>query len=114
MPSEHDLALPRAAGLLEHVRAHHEVGVPVAAGVRAVRADAADLGCEVEDELRPGVGEEPLGVGLTRQVVVAAPGDERLDPVRLQPLDEMRAEEAASAGDEHAHAGKRRRRAPVR
>ena len=49
-------------GLLEHVRAHHQVRVPVAAGVRAVRADAADLGGEVEDELRARVVEEPRRV----------------------------------------------------
>ncbi len=48
--------------LLEHVRAHDEVRVPVAAGVRPVRADAADLGGEVEDELRARVGEEPRRV----------------------------------------------------
>ena len=38
-------------GLLEHVRAHHQVGVPVAAGIGPVRADPTDLGREVEDEL---------------------------------------------------------------
>ena len=48
--------------LLEHVRAHHQVRVPVAARVGAVGADAADLGGEVEDELGLGVVEEPLGV----------------------------------------------------
>ena len=52
------------ACLLEDVRAHDEVRVPVAARAGAVRADAADLGGEMEDELRPGVGEEALGVGL--------------------------------------------------
>ena len=35
--------------LLEHVRAHQQVRVPVAPGVRAVRTDAADLRGEVED-----------------------------------------------------------------
>ena len=44
--------------LLEDVRAHHQVRVPVAAGVGAVRADPADLGREVEDELRLGVVEQ--------------------------------------------------------
>ena len=50
--------------LLEHVRSHHEVRVPVAAGVGAVGAYPADLGSEVEDELRLGVGEEPGRVVL--------------------------------------------------
>ena len=58
---------------LEHVRAHHQVRVPVAAGVRAVRADPADLGGEVEDELGLRVGEQPLGVVVASQVVVAPP-----------------------------------------
>ena len=58
--------------LLEHVRAHDQVRVPVAAGVGAVGADAADLGGEVEDELRPGVVEQPRRVvGHLGQVVVA-------------------------------------------
>ena len=83
------------ARLLEHVRAHHQVRVPVAAGVGAVRADAADLGGEVEDELRLRVGEQPLGVVPARQVVVAR-GARRTTscPSRLEPLDEVRAEEA--------------------
>src|SRR5205823_2157952 len=84
-------------GLLEDVRPHHEIRVPVAAWARAVRADPPDLRGEMEDELGPGVVEEALGVGLPRQVVVAATGDERLDPLRPQPLHEMRAEEASSA-----------------
>ena len=89
--------------LLEHVRAHHQVRVPVAARVRAVRADAADLGGEVEDELRPRVGEEALGVVPARQVVVAAARRRTAScPSASQPLDEVRAEEAAAAGDEDA------------
>ena len=49
---DHELLDLVQPGLLEHVRAHHQVRVPVAAGVGAVRADPADLGGEVEDELR--------------------------------------------------------------
>ena len=86
--------------LLEHVRTHEQVRVPVAAGVGAVRADAADLGGEVEDELGARVGEQPRRVVQRGEVVVAAPGDERRRGRRLEPLDEVRAEEAAAAGDE--------------
>ena len=100
MPAITSFATPVHARELEHVRAHHQVRVPVAAGVLAVRADAADLGGEVEDELRPRVGEQPLRVVVARQVVVAPPGDEDVVPVALEPLDEMRAEEPAAAGDE--------------
>ena len=42
------------ARLLEHVRTHHQVRVPVATRVRAVRADPADLGREGEDTLGAG------------------------------------------------------------
>ncbi len=59
------------ARLLEHVRAHDEVRVPVAARVRAVRADAADLGREMEDELglahrRRGARRRPRASGRSR------------------------------------------------
>ena len=52
--------MPRETCLLEHVRAHHQVRVPVAAGVGAVGADTADLGGEVEHELGRGVGEQSI------------------------------------------------------
>ena len=86
--------------LLEDVRAHREVREPVAAGIRAVRADAADLGGEVEHELGFGVAEQPRGVVHRREVVVGAARDDDLVAVGLEPLDEVRAEEAAAAGDE--------------
>ena len=91
-------------GLLEHVRAHHQVRVPVAAGVGAVRADPADLGGEVEDELGAGLVEETRRRVHRRQVEVAPPGGEHLMPVRLEPLDEARADEAAASGDQRSHA----------
>ena len=90
-------------GLLEHVHAHLQVRVPVAAGVRAVRADAAHLRREVERDLGPRVVEEARGVVGPRQVVVAAPRGDDLVTVALEPLDEMRAEEAAPACDERPH-----------
>ena len=89
--------LPRE---LEHVRTHDQVRVPVAARVGAVRADAADLGGEVVDELRPRVGEQTLRVVPARQVVVGAARDERLLAALAQALDEVRADEPAPAGDE--------------
>ena len=73
---------------LEHVRAHHQVRVPVAPGVRDVRADAADLGCEVEDSLRLGVAEHPFGVVPAGQVVVGLPRGEDGVTVGREPLDQ--------------------------
>ena len=86
------------AAQLEHVRAHDHVRVPVAAGVGQVRADAADLGGEVEDALRLRLVEQALGVLVAREVEVAPPRDE--DVVR-------RAPRAARRG---ASRGSRRRR----
>ena len=114
MPATTSLRRPVQAHLLEHVRAHHQVRVPVAARVGAVGADAADLGGEMEDELGLGVVEQPGGLGHVGQVGLGAPRDDDVVPVRLEPLDEVRAEEAAAAGDENAHRGQRtslRRRA---
>ena len=91
------------AALLEHVRAHEQVRVPVATWVRPVGADPADLGGEVEDELRLRVLEEARRVGGRRQVVVAAAGRDDLVLVRLQALDQVRAEKPAAAGDESLH-----------
>ncbi len=88
------------ARLLEHVRAHHQVREPVAAGVRAVGADAADLGREVEDELRPDLVEQPRCLRHVGEVELEAPGNGDLVALRLEPLHEVRAEEAAAARDE--------------
>ena len=101
---DHELLDLVQPGLLEHVRAHHQVRVPVAAGVGAVRADPADLCGEVEDELGARVLEEARRVVHRRQVVVAPARCEDLVSVGLEPLDESRAEEAAAAGDERPHA----------
>ena len=91
------------AALLEDVRAHDEVCVPVTAGVGAVRADSAHLGGEMKDEVGPRLREEPGGVLHRRQVVVAAARHDDLLPVGLEALDEVRADEATAAGDEYAH-----------
>ncbi len=99
------MAVSWRRALLEHVGAHQQVRVPVAAGVRAVRADPADLGGEVEDELRLGVGEQARRVVHRGQVVVEPPRDEDVVPVVAQSLDEVRAEKAASTCDERSHRG---------
>ena len=96
----HELVYRVQARELEDVSSHHEVRVPEAPGVGSVRADAADLGGEVEDHPRPGLVEEPLGLLPARQVVVAAARDDDVVAVGAQPLDEVRAEEPAAAGDE--------------
>src|SRR5262249_40880547 len=103
-----ELLDPVQTRLLEHVHAHLQIRVPVAAGVGAVGTDPADLGREVEDELRLGFGKQTLGVGLVRQVVGGAPRDEDVGAAGGQQLEEVRSEEATAAGDEdaaHAFAG---------
>ena len=98
----------RVAGeprLLEHVRAHHQVRVPVAARVRAVRADPADLGREVEDELGPASVEEPRGVVHRASGRSRDGADDDVVALFAEALHEPRAEEPAAAGDEDAHAG---------
>ena len=102
-PDQDDLAGAVHAALLEDVCAHHQVRVPVAAGVGAVRADASDLGGQVDDELGPGVREQPLDVGRDRQVVVAPARHERLHAVRAEALDQVRAQEARATRDQDAH-----------
>ena len=65
-------ATPCEPALLEHVRAHQQVLVPVPAGVGAVRADPADVGREVVHDLRPRVARRaarrrPSASGRTRR-----------------------------------------------
>jgi hypothetical protein len=57
----------------------------------------------VEDDLGARVVEEPGRVVHRRQVVVDAARDDDLVARSLEPLDEVRAEEASAACDERAH-----------
>ena len=91
------------ARLLEDVRSHREIRVPVATGVRAVRADSADLGGEVKHELGVGVVEHTRRVVHRGEVVVGAPRREDVMPFGFEALDEVRAEKASAAGNERAH-----------
>ena len=61
------------ARLLEDMGAHHQVRVPVASGVGPVRADTADLGSEVVDELGTHLVKEPRGLCHVGEVVFRAP-----------------------------------------
>ena len=61
----------------------------------------------MENQLGLCVREEPSGVVGTRQVVIGTACDEDVVPVVAEPLDEVRAEEAAPACDERLHAGAR-------
>ena len=98
-----ELADAVLAAQLEHVRAHHEVRVPVPPRIRAVRADAADLGREMEHELGLRVPEQTLRVVPVRQVVVRASSDEGILAALSQAFDEMRPEEATSTSDDDPH-----------
>ena len=88
-PGEDHLVHAGPAALFEHMCAHHQVRVPVAARVGHVRADASDFGREVEDEVRTCLSEQSLGVLREGQVVVATSGDERVEAFGLKSLDEM-------------------------
>ena len=81
--------------------------------IGAVRADPADLGRQVEDELGPRLGEEPLRALPRRQVVLVAARDERLLPALLQALDQMGADEPAASGDEDSARPQVSRTGPV-
>jgi len=95
--------------LLEHVCAHHQVRVPVPTRVVAVRADAADFGGEVEGQLRSRLRKETLGVRSVGEVEVIPPGDDGVEAFGPEPLDQVRAEEAAAPCDENSHCFKRSR-----
>src|SRR5436190_1730222 len=86
------------------MRSHDHVRVPEPAGRRAVRADAAHLAREVEDPLRTSLVEQALRVVPARQVVVVPPWDDDVVALPLQPPDDLRPEEAATAGDKDSHA----------
>ena len=77
--------------------------MPEAARLRAVRADAAGDGGQMEDDLRLGLAEQPRGVVLVREVVVGAARERDVVSRRLEPLDEVRAEKPLAAGDERLH-----------
>ena len=87
-----------------------QVRVPVPPRVRAVRADATDLRGQVEDQLGADVREQARGVVPAGQVVVGPARHERVLALRPEAVDQVRAEEAAAAGDEdpaHVFAGAR-------
>jgi hypothetical protein len=58
----------------------------------------------MDDEVGRRVVEETRSVLGRCQVVVRAPCDERVVTGRAKAFDDVRAEEAAAAGDEHLHA----------
>ena len=89
--------------VLHRQRAHHHVLVEEAARRLAVRADAADDGGEMHDDVRPRVLEQPRDVRLVRQVVLRLSHDDDVAAaVTLERGDDVAAEEAAAAGHEHA------------
>ena len=62
----------------------------------------------MEDDVGTVVREEPLDVGLARELVVGlGRRRHRRAAGALEPADQRPAQEAAAAGDEHAGAGQR-------
>ena len=103
VPATSSFETPCSRDELEHVRAHDEVREPVAAGVRPVRADPADLGREVEDDLRLAPSRRAARVVPAGQVVLGPARNDDLVAALPQPLDEERAEEPGAARDESLH-----------
>src|SRR6185437_13080261 len=85
------------------VRPHQQVRVPEATGLSAVRANASGERGEVVDHLRLCRFEQPLGFVPAREIVFGPPRHERVMSVVAEALDEVRAEESGTAGDERLH-----------
>ena len=62
--------------MLDQVQTHRGVGEKESAGVLAVRADPADLGREVDDDVGPRIVVHPHDIRLAGEVVVFAAGHE--------------------------------------
>src|SRR5207253_63539 len=72
--------------------------------VLAVRADATDFGCEVNDDVRLVLSVKPLDVLLARQIEFRPPRDYEIAvPALLELFDDNAAEKSGAAGDEDAH-----------
>ena len=96
-------------GLLHQLDAHDRVLVEEATRVLAIGADAADDGGEVDDDVRPAVGQGPVDAVGRPQVVVAAARDEDVgDAGGAQAANDRSAEEPGPAGDHDPAAGQRR------
>ena len=75
-------------------------------GLGAVGADAPHLGRQVEQQLRPVLGQQPVAGRAVDQVVVAAARHEQVgDAAGPQGLDQEAAEEPAAAGHHDPLAG---------
>ena len=88
------------AALLEHVQPHHRVLEQVAARVVAVGADAADLCRQVDDQVRPRVGQQATDGCAIDQVVVARARDEHARALPLHALHHVASEKSGAAGDD--------------
>ena len=86
---------------------HDDVVVEKAAGVRAVRAEAADHGGEMDDEVRARVAIQALHGGAIAEVAVFRTWDSDGFAARELPRPAINApaEEAGTAGDDDACGG---------
>src|SRR5207248_4379598 len=96
-----ELFEPLLARTLHELNAHDGVVVKEAAGIFLVRADSADDGGEVDDDVGLRLRQKARDGALLTQVVVLRPGDDDIRAsARAEPLDDERAEEARAAGDD--------------
>jgi hypothetical protein len=79
-------------GLVNELHAHHQIVVEKFAGLLAVGADAADLGCQMDDDIRLGSVDHADDVRFANQVVFGILRHENLArAVLLEPADKVRA-----------------------
>ena len=76
------------ARLLEHVRTHDQIRVPVASGICAIRADASHLRGEVEHELRLHLVEETRRLRHVGEIEVLPSRRGDMMTLGLEPLHE--------------------------
>jgi hypothetical protein len=80
---------------------HRHVREEVAARVRLVGADPADLGCEVQHDVGPRIAVQPLDGRFVQQVVVASARHDDVGHAKAcQPRENRAPEKARTACDD--------------
>ena len=86
--------------LVQELHAHHQVVVEEPSRMRAIGANAADDGRQMDEQIRAGVGIETTDGIAVDQVVLAAAGHEHgLAAAATEPLDHVGAQKPGAARD---------------
>src|SRR5262249_709768 len=95
-----DAGQPR---LLHELQPHDGVVVEESAGVPPVAADAADHSGQVDDDIGPGISEQPPDRIPLAQVVIGDAGNDNGAGLKVQqPATDRLAEKAGATGDHYA------------